>query len=99
MELLIACITSYPPFPSWSHGWVIRAQWRAYNHALEFFDLLTQFRFLLFYLFLSAAERRRWFRRATKHRHHRLAIQKKIARATMPKIISGNVRATPIWNH
>lgn len=86
---------------------VRRARWRFVsragplfcNHSLEFFELLTQFGFLSCYLLLLAAKRRRQSARTAKHPHHRLAIQKKSARATAPKIMSGKVRATPISNH
>jgi len=86
---------------------VRRARWRFVprngpffcNHSLEFFELLTQFGFLSCYLLLLAAKRRRRSARTAKHPHYRLAIQKKSASATAPKIMSGKVSATPISNH
>jgi hypothetical protein len=98
VELLlgVACYVSV-----WSARWrfVPRNGPLLCNHSLEFFEPLTQFGFLSCYLLLPAAKRRRRSARTTKHPHHRLAIQKKSASATAPKIMSGKVRATPISNH
>src|SRR5262249_34103490 len=71
------------------------------NKPLEFFESLTQLRFLSGNFFLPAAKRRAGLARTTRHRHHlpELAIQTKRARAMAPKIISGKLSATPIWNH
>ena len=87
----------------YSFGALVRAvfpdQRHFRNKPFEFFEPLAQFRFLACYLFLPAAKRRAGLGRTTKHRHHLLAIQMKRARAMAPKIISGKVSATPIWNH
>ena len=68
VELLIACIVFFAPAIDWRRGGVLCARWRVENHALEFFDLLSQFRFGSRYLFLPAAKRRSRSRRASKHR-------------------------------
>ena len=99
LKPLVALVTSCPSFlcPRWR--FVLRARPACRNHALEFVELFTQFSFLSCYLLLPVAKRRGRSARTTKHRHHLLAIQKKIASAMAPKIISGKVRATPISNH
>jgi hypothetical protein len=68
VELLIACVVFFAPPIYWRWGCVLRAPWHVDNHALEFFDFLTQFRFGSRYLFLPAAKRRSRSRRASKHR-------------------------------
>src|SRR5205809_4949074 len=99
MESLLRVVALYAVFPALPWRLVFRGAPPLCDHAFEIVEPLTQLRFLSRYLLLPVAKR--WGRsaRTTKHPHHLLAIQKKIASATAPKIISGKVRATPICNH
>ena len=99
VESLICLIASYALFRPLRWRSILRGDRPLCNHALEFVELLAQFCFLSRYILLSPAKRRGGSARTTKHRHQRLAIQKKRARATAPNIISGKVSAIPICNH
>src|SRR5206468_5029374 len=99
VESLLRVVALYAVFPNLPWRVVLCGGPALCDHALEFVELLTQLRFLSSYLLLPVAKRRGRSARTTKHLHHRLAIQKKIASATAPKIISGKVRAMPICNH
>jgi hypothetical protein len=99
LKPFVAVITSCGLFLSPRWRFVLRARPSRRDHALELVELFAQVSFLSCYLLLPVAKRRGRSARTTKHRHHLLAIQKKIASATAPKIISGKVRARPISNH
>ena len=98
LKPLVRLVTSCTLFLSACRRFVLRGR-PSCNHTLELFEPLTQFGFLSRYLLLLVTKRRGRSARTTKHRHHLLAIQKKMASPTAPKRISGRVSARPICNH
>src|SRR5207247_5843144 len=95
LKPLVRLVTCCTLFLSACRRLVLRGR-PSCNHTLELFEPLTQFGFLSRYLLLLVTKRGGRSGRTAEHRHHLLAIHKKMASATAPNRITGRVSARPI---